>query len=59
MLQYTIDVLKRVSFNAHLFRKEFQKSLQWLLPKEIEILKRWVRRFVQDKPQLQMVIYEL
>ncbi len=58
MLQYTIDVLKRVSFNAHLFKREFQKSLQWLMPREIEILKRWVRRFIRDKPQLKIVLRE-
>ncbi len=53
MLQYTIDVLKRVSFNAMLFKRELKKSLKWLIPSEVEILKRWVRRFVSDKPRLQ------
>ncbi len=56
MLRYTVEILKKVSFNALLFKRELKKSLDWLLPKEIEILKRWVRRFVIDKPNLQNAI---
>ncbi len=52
MLNYTIEILKKVSFNVLLFTRELKKALEFLLPNEIIVLKRWVRRFVKDKPNL-------
>ena len=50
---YTIKVLKKVSFDPHLFKKELDKAYKVLLPYEIEELKIWVDAFVFNKPSLQ------
>ena len=52
MLEYTKIVLKKVSFDASLFCKELKKAISRLLPKEIEELKQWLERFINDKPEL-------
>ena len=52
MLDYTITVLKKVSFDAQLFSKEVQKAVKRLLPNEIHELKLWLTRFIYDKPEL-------
>lgn len=58
MLEYTITVLQKVSFDARLFGKELKKAVSRLLPFEIEELKRWLQTFILDKPQLrQTMIY--
>ncbi|MGB5698932.1 hypothetical protein [Muriicola sp.] len=53
MLEYYKTVLQKVSFDAKLFSKELQKAISKLLPYEIEELKRWLRQFICDKPELQ------
>ena len=50
---YTIEVLKKVSFDAQLFSKEVNKALLRLLPYEKEELRLWIKDFIIDKPQLQ------
>lgn len=58
MLEYTITVLQKVSFDARLFGKELKKAVSRLLPFEIEELKRWLQTFILDKPQLrQTMVY--
>lgn len=43
MLDYSKLILKSVSFDSKLFRKEYRKSLQWLSPLEVVSLKIWLR----------------
>lgn len=52
MFSYTIDLLKRVSFDEGLFCKELEKAYDRLLPHEVVELERWLRVFLFDKPQL-------
>ncbi|MCB9335228.1 MAG: hypothetical protein H6586_03710 [Flavobacteriales bacterium] len=42
MLEYTKDLLRKVSFDVKLFRKELAKAYQRLLDEEVEELKKWV-----------------
>ena len=53
---YTIKVLKKVSFDPNLFKKELDKAYKVLLPYEIEELKIWVDAFVFNKPSLQGIL---
>lgn len=41
MLEYTKLILKKVSFNRELFRKELKKSISWLKKDEILSLQSW------------------
>ncbi len=41
-LEYTKSLLKKVSFDVKLFRKELAKAYQNLLEEEIEELREWV-----------------
>lgn len=41
MLELSKQVLKRVSFDKHLFRKELSKSIKWVGPDEKLVLKVW------------------
>lgn len=52
MFEYSKTVLKKVSFNAELFRKELKKAISRLLPYEIEELKIWLNEFTANKPEL-------
>jgi DNA replication protein DnaD len=52
MFEYTKTVLKKVSFNVDLFRKELEKAITRLLPHEIEELKIWLQEFTANKPEL-------
>jgi len=42
MLEYTKTLLKKVSFDVKLFRKELAKAYQNLLDEEVEELREWV-----------------
>ena len=42
MLDYVKTILIKVSFDQELFKKELEKSLQWLETEEILKLKAWV-----------------
>ncbi len=53
MLDYTLDILEKVSFDASLFRKELQKALIRLQPHEIVELKIFLNKLIQNKPQLE------
>ena len=58
MLEYSKTVLKKVSFDTKLFCKELKKAISNLLPDEIEELKRWLKQYITDKPELkQSLIY--
>ena len=41
MLEYTKLILRKVSFNKDLFRKELKKSIKWLKKDEILLLQAW------------------
>lgn len=43
MLDYSKLILKCVSFDRKLFRKEYRKALRWLSPLEAISLKLWLR----------------
>jgi len=43
MLEYSKLILKKVSFDGFLFEKELKKSLNYLLPHEIEDLFTWAK----------------
>ena len=49
---YTITILKKVSFNPELFIKELEKSYKVLLPYEQKELQIWLQQFLSQKPQL-------
>ena len=44
MLEYTKTILTKVSFDKTLFKKELEKSLYNLEPKEIHKLKLWLNQ---------------
>ena len=44
MLEYSKKVLKKVSFDVSLFKKELSKAYQSLLEEEIEELINWVTK---------------
>ncbi|MFV0249128.1 MAG: hypothetical protein ACK5H1_09270 [Tenacibaculum sp.] len=52
MYDYTKTILKKVSFNSELFRKELEKALTRLLPHEINELSIWLNEFTANKPEL-------
>ena len=41
MLEYTKEVLKKVSFDKRLFRKELGKAVKWLKKEERKALMLW------------------
>jgi hypothetical protein len=43
MLTYTKTLLKKVSFDPYLFKKELQKSTLYLMPHEYLALKQWIK----------------
>jgi hypothetical protein len=42
MLEYSKELLCKVSFDVKLFKKELAKAYQYLLEDEVEELKKWV-----------------
>tara|TARA_R110001592_G_scaffold148165_3_gene372864 strand:+ start:3691 stop:3882 length:192 start_codon:yes stop_codon:yes gene_type:complete len=42
MLEYSKELLRKVSFDVKLFKKELAKAYQNLLEEEVEELKKWV-----------------
>lgn len=44
MLDYCKTILKAVSFDKRLFKKEYRKALKWLSIDEGRELKYWLRR---------------
>ena len=41
MLEFSKKILKNVSFDKTLFKKELEKSIQWINKKELILLKIW------------------
>lgn len=52
MFEYTKTILKKVSFNTDLFRRELEKAIDRLLPYEIEELLIWLKKYTANKPEL-------
>ncbi|MBL6649055.1 MAG: hypothetical protein ISP56_02190 [Flavobacteriaceae bacterium] len=50
--KYTIYILKKVSFNPKLFRKELLKASKRLLPHEYNELMIWVKNYTFQNPHL-------
>jgi hypothetical protein len=59
MFDYTITILKKVSFNTDLFCKELQKAFAILLPHEIKELTIWLKAFMLDKPELSVCLLNI
>ena len=53
---YTINVLKKVSFDPNLFQKELEKASKKLLPLEYRELMIWVKDHIKNKPVLQTLV---
>lgn len=56
IFDYTITVLKKVSFNKDLFCKEVEKAVNVLLPHEVHELIIWLREYTRNKPELHTCI---
>ena len=52
MLDYTILILEKVSFDCLLFSKELQKAIHTLTPTEIEKLGKWFFDFSESHAEL-------
>ena len=55
-LNYSISILKKVSFDPYLFKKELKKAYYLMSPQEKLDLEKWVKDFVQNKKALRSVI---
>ena len=49
---YTVEILKKVSFNPKLFKKELVKASKRLLPHEYSELIIWVKNYTFQNPHL-------
>ncbi len=43
MLEYCKVILRKISFDRRLFRKEYRKACGYLAPEEQRELKKWIR----------------
>ena len=60
MLEFSKKILRKVSFDKNLFRKELQKSTGWLNKKEVITLKIWtLTTFSQHKNTILEVFDQL
>tara|TARA_B100000886_G_scaffold41580_1_gene25576 strand:+ start:1116 stop:1325 length:210 start_codon:yes stop_codon:yes gene_type:complete len=55
-LDYSISILKKVSFDPYLFKKELKKAYYLMSPQDKLDLEKWVKDFVQNKKALRSVI---
>ena len=59
MLEFSKKILKKVSFDRALFKKELKKSLKWLNRDEIIALKVWcLAQFGSQYSDLIMEVFE-
>jgi hypothetical protein len=58
MLEYSKKVLKKVSFDIKLFKKELSKAYENLLEEEIEELRQWVIKNFGPQYCLQPIVIE-
>ena len=57
MLEYTLIILEKVSFDPTLFCKELEKAMSRLLPFEIQELNIWLKKLYVMQPQLNVCIH--
>lgn len=55
-LMYCRAILKKVSFDPELFKKELLKAYQLLSPKDQLALSTWVKEYVQNSKSLKMIV---
>jgi len=55
-LNHTIEILEKVSFSKDLFVKELNKAINYLLPFEVDVLKKWIINFVSNKQDFNDVL---
>jgi hypothetical protein len=53
MLDYTIFILEKVSFDSFLFSKELQKAIHTLSAEEIQKLGKWFLNFSKSHQELE------
>ncbi|KDN53666.1 hypothetical protein FEM21_32180 [Flavobacterium seoulense] len=53
MLDYSILILEKVSFDSLLFSRELQKAIHTLTPSEIEKLAKWFFNFSESRSELE------
>ncbi len=58
-LNYYKQILKKVSFDVTLFKKELEKAFNYLTPNEQQALRRWVNDFVSNRTELQREIFSI
>ena len=58
-LNYYKQILKKVSFDVTLFKKELEKAFNYLTPNEQQALRRWGNDFVSDRIELQREIFSI
>lgn len=51
-LNYCRSVLKKVSFNPELFKKELIKAYRFLSPDERPALTKWVKKYIEKREGL-------
>lgn len=52
MLDYTISILEKVSFDSLLFSRELQKAMNSLTPTEIQKLEKWFFDYLKSHTEL-------
>ena len=55
-LMYCRAILKKVSFDPELFKKELLKAYRLLSPKDQLVLSAWVKEYVQNSKSLRMIV---
>ena len=55
-LMYCRAILKKVSFDPELFKKELLKAYRLLSPKDQLALSAWVKEYVQNSKSLKMIV---
>jgi type IV secretory pathway TrbF-like protein len=55
-LMYCRAILKKVSFDPELFKKELLKAYRLLSPKDQLALSAWVKQYVQNSKSLRMIV---
>ena len=56
-LNYCKQILRKVSFDVTLFKKELEKACNYLTPNEQQALRMWVNDFVSDRIDLQRELF--
>ena len=52
MYEYTLTILRKVSFDVRLFCKEVEKAVKRLLPHELEDLRVFIQSLIHQNPEL-------